>query len=109
VARQAPPSPIPAAPSSTDKPALEGLWAEAVKPPPQSAPIELDGALRAKPSPVAVHKPVGRAEGLSSIAYTPTDVPAVPSQRPRSAAIYWLLALLVLIVLAVAGWFVFGR
>jgi hypothetical protein len=85
------------------------LWKDAVKPPPQSAPLELDGAVRPKPSPVTAHKPTGRAEGLSSIAYTPTEVPAVPSQRPRSSGIYWLLALLVLVALAVAGWFAFGR
>ncbi len=113
-ARQAPPSPVPVAPSSTgpsssEKPALEGLWKDAVKPPPQSAPLELDGTLRPKPAPVAAHMPTGRAEGLSSIAYTPTEVPTVPSQRPRSMAIYWLLAVMVLVALAVAGWFVFGR
>jgi hypothetical protein len=109
----APRSPVPSSPPSAPpppvaqaKPApLQGLWADAVKPPPQSAPIELDGALRGG----GASKPLGRAEGLSSLAYTPTDVPAVAPPRGRSSAGYWFVAIAVLILVAAAGWFAFGR
>lgn len=110
-----PRSPVPrSAPSSAPpgpKPQLEGLWTEAVKPPPQSAPIELDGSLRPKGAPAQpAHKqPLGRHEGLSSIAYTPTEAPAVPAPRPKSSAGYWLFAILLLLIVAAAGWFMFGR
>jgi hypothetical protein len=47
---------------------------------------------------------------LSSIAYAPpTEAPAVASQRGKSSARYWLVAILLLLVVAAAGWFVFGR
>jgi hypothetical protein len=107
VPRSAPPSGPP-----SPKPQLDGLWTDAVKPPPQSAPLEFDGSLRPKgaPSPAPAQKQAGRTEGLSSIAYTPpTEAPAVPSQRGKSSARYWLIAILLLLVVAAAGWFVFGR
>ena len=64
---------------------------------------------RGAPAPAA-QKPIGRAEGLSSLAYTPTETPVVQSQRTKSSARYWLVAiLLLLVVAAAAGWFVFGR
>jgi hypothetical protein len=87
------------------------LWADAVKPPPQSAPLELDASLRPKGAPaVPGQRPLGRAEGLSSIAYAPpTEAPVVPSQRGKSSARYWVVAILLLLVVAAAGWFVFGR
>jgi hypothetical protein len=101
------PSPAAAAPA---KPQLEGLWTDAVRPPPQSAPIELDGSLRPKGAPaVPGQKPLGRTEGLSSIAYTPTQAPVEQIQRGKSSGRYWLVAILLLLVLAAAGWFVFGR
>jgi hypothetical protein len=47
---------------------------------------------------------------LSSIAYNPTESPAVPSQRPSgSGARYWVVAIVLLLVLAAVGWFMFGR
>jgi hypothetical protein len=57
------------------------------------------------------HKPIGRTEGLSSIAYSPTDIaaPVPPSRRAPSSARYWLVAIALLLILAVVGWFVFGR
>jgi hypothetical protein len=58
---------------------------------------------------VPAQKAAGRAEGLSSLAYTPTEIPAVPSQRTKSSARYWLVAVLLLLIVAAAGWFVFGR
>jgi hypothetical protein len=90
------------------KPAqLQGLWTDAVKPPPQSAPLELDVSVRAAAASGA-HKPLGRAEGLSSLVYTPPhDAPAV-APRARSSAGYWLVAVALLIGVAAVGWFVFG-
>jgi hypothetical protein len=86
------------------------LWTDAVKPPPQSAPLELDGSLRPKGAPAAgAQKPLGRTEGLSSIAYKPTEAPAEQSQRGKSSAPYWLVAIVLLLLVAAAGWFVFGR
>jgi hypothetical protein len=51
---------------------------------------------------------MGRVEGLSSLAYTP-EAPVAPARSQRSSAGYWVLAILVLIALAAAGWFVFAR
>lgn len=110
----APRSPAPPAPATSSAPppsassALQGLWTDAVRPPPQSAPI--DGSLRPAGG-VPSAKPLGRAEGLSSIAYSPTQTPAVPNPRPSSSARYWVLALLLLLGLglAAAGWYFFGR
>jgi hypothetical protein len=106
IPRAAPSSPPPPSPA---KPQLEGLWADAVKPPPQSAPLEFDGSLRPRGVQPAPRQPLGRAEGLSSIAYTPTEAPAIPSQRTKSSARYWLVAILLLLAVAAAGWFMFGR
>jgi len=107
----APRSPVPrTAPSSappSPKPQLDGLWTDAVKPPPQSAPI--DQSLRPGAGGTAPKQP-GRAEGLSSIAYTPTETPAVPSQRPSSSGgRYWIIAVVLLLAVAAVGWFMFGR
>jgi hypothetical protein len=114
----APRSPIPSAPPSVPpsqaKPApLQGLWADAVKPPPQSAPVELESSLRAGAAGAqnssAAQKGLGRIEGLSSIAYTPETPPTPARAAPRSSAGYWALAIAVLIALAAAGWFTFAR
>jgi hypothetical protein len=109
----APRSPVPAPPPAGQgkaAPPLQGLWADAVKPPPQSAPLELDNAMRSAAAGGG-HKPIGRTEGLSSIAYSPTDIaaPVPPSRRAPSSARYWLVAIALLLILAVVGWFVFGR
>jgi hypothetical protein len=113
----APRSPVPSPPASPaghgqqGKAApLQGLGADAVKPPAQSAPLELDNAMRSAAAGGA-QKPIGRTEGLSSIAYSPTDVsaPVPPSRRAPSSARYWLVAIALLFVVAVVGWFVFGR
>jgi hypothetical protein len=104
----APRSPVPA---SQQKP-LEGLWVDAVKPPPQSAPLELESAS----NPVGgsgAPRGQARAEGLSSLAYKPPAEPAKPPQsapqQQRSSAIYWVVAMVLLLAIAAAGWFVFGR
>jgi hypothetical protein len=109
----APRSPVPASRPSLDPQAkpvqLQGLWTDAVKPPPQSTPLELDTALHSKATGGALERP-GRTEGLSSIAYNPTVVPAVPSKgRPGTSARYWLLAIGLLLVVALVGWFAFVR
>jgi hypothetical protein len=106
-----PSAPPPSPPATQGKAApLQGLWTDAVKPPPQSAPLELDSAMRSAAAGGA-QKPIGRNEGLSSIAYSPTDVPAPvpPSRRTPSSARYWLVAVALLFVVAVLGWFIFGR
>lgn len=89
---------------------MQGLWTDAVKPPPQSAPLELDNAMRSA-AVGGAPKPIGRREGLSSIAYTPTDVPApaLPGRRTPSSARYWLVAVVLLLLVAALGWFIFGR
>jgi hypothetical protein len=81
-----------------------------VKPPPQSAPLELDNAMRAAAAGGA-QKPIGRTDGLSSIASTPNEVPApaVPSRHRPSSARYWLVAVALLLVVAAVGWLAFGR
>jgi hypothetical protein len=115
VASHPPPrSPAPSAPPGPgrqSKPApLQGLWTDAVKPPPQSAPLELDGGRLRVGAAGGANKAQGRAEGLSSLAYTPTDVPAASNERPRaSSLLYWLVAIALLIVVAVVGWLAFGR
>jgi hypothetical protein len=112
----APRSPVPASPPSVppsqSKPApLQGLWADAVKPPPQSAPVELEGGRTGSAgaqSALGPQRGLGRIEGLSSLAYTPEAAPT-PARAPRSSAGYWLLAIAVLVALAAAGWFAFAR
>lgn len=105
----APRSPAPPSGGGQQKP-LEGLWVDAVKPPPQSAPLELE---HAPPSQAGgAQRGSARAEGLSSLAYKPTAEPAkVPQAAPRqqSSSIYWIVAILLLLVIAAAGWFFFGR
>ena len=107
----APRSPAPPSGGGQQKP-LEGLWVDAVKPPPQSAPLELE---HAPPSQAGgAQRGSARAEGLSSLAYKPgAEAPkapqAAPRQQQRSSAIYWVVAILLLLAIAAAGWFFFGR
>lgn len=107
----APRSPAPTSGAAPQKP-LEGLWVDAVKPPPQSAPLELE---HAPPSQAGgAQRGSARAEGLSSLAYKPgaeaAKVPqAAPRPQQRSSAIYWVVAILLLLAIAAAGWFFFGR
>jgi len=101
----------PAPPSGAGQKPLEGLWVDAVKPPPQSAPLELE---HAPPSQAgAAQRGSARAEGLSSLAYKPAAEPAkvAPSapRQQRSSSIYWVVAILLLLAIAAAGWFFFGR
>jgi hypothetical protein len=85
------------------------LWAEAVKPPPQSAPVELEVAARAAAGASAQPgKAPTRGEGLSSLMYKPEEA-AASSRRPRASFGYWLVAIVLLLAVAVAGWFLFGR
>jgi len=119
----APRSPVPrvgpsSAPPASPKPQLQGLWADAVKPPAQSAPIDQSlrpgaAAAPAREAGAAPHgqKAPARAEGLSSIAYTPpTETPPVHNEpSPPSGARYWLVAIVLLLILAAIGWFMFGR
>jgi hypothetical protein len=84
------------------------LWVEAVKPPPQSAPVELDVGPRAGANAAQAGKSPTRAEGLSSLVYKPEEA-AVSSRRPRASFGYWLVAIALLLAVAVAGWFLFGR
>jgi hypothetical protein len=104
-----PRSPLPAAPAGAAKPVpLEGLWKDAVKPPPQSAPLELDVPAAAAGAGHTAPKAAGR-DGLSSVAYKPSEEPVKSSKRQRASAAYWLIAMAVLITLAVVGWLTFGR
>jgi hypothetical protein len=105
-ATEPPVSSAPASPAPKSAP-LEGLWAEAVKPPAQSAPVELEAGVRGA-SAAAAGKLPARAEGLSSLASKP-DEHAVSSRRQRTSLGYWLVAFTLLLALAVAGWFMFGR
>jgi hypothetical protein len=110
-----PRSPLPPQPTSTSpQPSapLQGLWAEAVKPPPQSAPLELDSASPASPAkaaPGSTPKAVAR-DAVTAVASRGADEAVKSSQRQRGAAKYWLLAIALMVVLAmVAGYFLFGR
>jgi hypothetical protein len=109
-----PRSPLPPQPASTSQqPAapLQGLWAEAVKPPPQSAPLELGSPAPAAPAKAAPGStPKAARDAVTAVTSRGTDEPVKSSQRQRGSAKYWLVAIALLIVLAlVAGYFLFGR
>jgi hypothetical protein len=130
-APRVPRSPVPPAPAAAGRPAalesavsspvssapvspapksvpLEGLWKDAVKPPAQSAPVELEtGAARALGSSQPA-RAAARTEGLSSIVSS-AEEQSVSSRRQGASVGYWLVALALLLAVAVVGWLVFGR
>jgi hypothetical protein len=105
-ATEPPASSAPVSPPPKSAP-LEGLWVEAVKPPAQSAPVELEAGLRPAAA-AAPGKLPARAEGLSSLVYKPEEA-AASSRRQRGSLGYWLVAFTLLLAVAVAGWYLFGR
>jgi hypothetical protein len=126
-----PPAKVPVQPPIAARPApthgapgvLEGLWKDAVPPPAQAVPLELD----ASPSS-ASRRPDGRASPPALVfgaGTSPASPPSAarqpsamgsgqsgellsPSFRTRSRASYWWL-LVALLVVALAAWVALGR
>ena len=96
---------------------LDGLWVDAVKPPAQSASVEElprgasppanapAPAPHAAPAAPAPQRAAARAEPRRAPAQAPA---AQPAERQGSSAV-WVVALVLLVAMAAAGWFVFGR
>src|SRR5688572_4367410 len=85
------PSSAPASPAPKSA-SLEGLWKDAVKPPPQSAPVELEAGARASASlPASPGVGTGKAargENLSSLVYKAEEA-AAPTRRQRASLGDW--------------------